>query len=160
MLRVSVVAAAALLCVSATAFAGAFTVPPSASTTPSLGVPDAADPAPTSLASRIFDPSRLHFSNMVVMSSGFGSGADGFRSMAYSTLSYDMGGPLSAAVTVGNRLMGTPRYPGDAGKMSLESLRLNYQPSKNFSLRVDMVGSNYLRDTAIWGDDQRNWTRR
>lgn len=157
MLRSSCFAVAGVVCLSASAHAGAFTLPTQPADTPALSMPNAA--GPTSRLS-LLDSSRFHFSNMLVMSSGFGSGSSGdFRSMAYSTLSYDMGGPLSASVTVGNRLMGTPRYPGDTGKMSLESLRLNYQPTKNLTIRMDMVGSNYLRDTAVWGE-QRDWTRR
>ena len=161
MLRPCAVAVAVLLGASGSAHAGAFSLAPAGpSTATSATLPNAAG-APSSFSSRLFDTSRFHFSNMIVASSGFGSGAgsDGMRSMAYSTLSYDIGGPVSAAVTVGNRLFGAPRFPGDSGKMSLESLRLNYQPNKNFSLRVDMVGRNYLRDTAIWGQGS-DWTRR
>jgi hypothetical protein len=114
----------------------------------SLGVPSAAGSS-SGLFDRFLNHGNLHVSNTLVFSSGWGVG-QGARSMNFTTLSYDFSGPLTASVTLGNRLFGAPRFPGDRGSMSLESLMINYKPNSNFNFTVDVVGRGQLYDRLLY----------
>ncbi len=130
-------AAAACLALTCSAFAGEMA--------PGLGVPPAGGVSSPNLLGSFFDTSRLHVSNAFVFSSGFGSGAAASsRGMAFTTLSYDVSSPLSASVTFGNRLIGAPRWQGDSGRMTLESLALKYKPNNNLSVTINMAGRDPL----------------
>lgn len=112
---------------------------------PSIGVPPAGGISSPGLLGGFFDTSRLHISNSLVFSSGFGSGpGTGSRSMAFTTLAYDVSGPVSASVTFGNRLFGAPRWAGDTGRMTLESMSFKYKPNNSLSVNVQVMGRNTL----------------
>ncbi len=139
MRALAVLVCAGLLLGAGAAFAGELSGvdPGGVSGVPSAGI------NPPGLLHGLFDTSRLHMSNTLVFSTSSGP-YGGARSMNYTTLSYDASSALTASVTVGNRLFGGPRYPGDKGSMRLESLLVKYQPSKYLNLTVDVRGANSL----------------
>ncbi len=79
-----------------------------------------------------FDPSRLHVSTLVSFGSGWGGGASGLQ---LTSLTYQIGPPLSLRVGVGNAFGGNRTLAGSRG-MFLEGFELAYRPNSAFQFNV------------------------
>jgi hypothetical protein len=80
-----------------------------------------------------FDPSRLHISTSVSFGTGWGGGAA--SGLQVTNLSYQVSGPLSLRVGVGNTFGGGNSLNGRGG-MFLEGFQVAYRPSSMFQINV------------------------